>query len=312
MEKSILINKIKPYIAYFNICILWGTSSLVSKIGLGDLNISVLAFMRCMIAGFLMLAISLIFKMQFPKKLSEWKIVANISVLMNFVTIGFVAFGSKYADSGIVTLILATVPIFTTIIECFILKIYNISIKGIIGLSVGFIGIVIILFYGSSSVKADLTGIFCALFGAITWSIGSVYSKIKPVEGPVIAQTAVEFLFASVLFFIAGNITNDFVISNITFKSLIPVFYLAIVDSFIGFTSYIYLLKIWKPSKVATYAYINPAVALIFGAIILGEYITTGKIIGMIIIVISVILIQNDKTVIINKIEELEKIDITT
>lgn len=70
----------------------------------------------------------------------------NISVLMNFVTIGLVAFGSKYADSGIVTLILATVPIFATIIECFILKIYNINIKGIIGLAIGFIGIVIIIY----------------------------------------------------------------------------------------------------------------------------------------------------------------------
>lgn len=312
MENSILFNKIKPYIAYFNICIFWGTGCLVGKIGLGSLNISVLGFLRCLIAGFLMLFISIIFKMQFPKSISELKIVANIGILMNFFTVGFVAFGNKYADSSIVTLVLATVPIFTTIIECFIVKIHSIKIKGVMGLAGGFIGLIIILFYGNSKVSADLIGVICAVLGAISWSIGSVYSKIKPVEGPVLPQTALEFLIASILFLIAGNLTNDFVTYNITFKSTLPAFYLAVFDSLIGFTSYIYLLKIWKPSKVATYAYINPVVALILGFLVLGESITPGKIAGMIIIMISVILIQKENTVETNKSNELENINITT
>ena len=312
MENSILFNKIKPYIAYFNVCIFWGTGCLVGKIGLGSLNLSVYAFWRCLLAGLLMLFISIIFKMQFPKKFSEWKIIANIGVLMNFLTIGFVAFGNKYADSSIVTLVLATVPIFTTIIQCFILKMYSIKIKGIMGLIGGFIGLIIILFYGTSKVNADLTGVICAMLGAISWSIGSVYSKVKPVEGPVLPQAAVEFLLAAVLFLIAGNLTNDFVTDGITLKSLFPALYLAIFDSLIGFTSYIYLLKIWKPSKVATYAYINPIVALVLGFAILGEAITAGKIAGMIIIMISVILIQKDNSLEINNSEELENINITS
>lgn len=296
MDKKYILQKSLPFIAYFNICVLWGTSNLVGKIGLSGLNITVLASIRFTITGAVLLLISIVGKMKFPKKLSDWKILINISLMMIFFTVGFIALGNKYADSGMVTMILATVPIFTAIIECFILKNYKISMKGAAGLIGGFIGIIIIVFYGSTSVKSDFFGILCALMGAVSWSVGSIYSKSKVIEGSIIAQTAAEDFFSVILFFIVGKLTGDFVITNITFKSLLPVFYLAIFDSLIGFVSYIYLLKKWEPSRVATYAYINPVVALILGALILNESITAGKILGMIIITISVILVQQDKS----------------
>lgn len=303
MDKKIFIQKSLPFLAYFNICVLWGTSNLVGKIGLSGLNVTVLACIRFMITGTMLMIISLAGKMEFPKKLSDWKVMINISLMMIFFTVGFIALGNKYADSGMVTMILATVPIFTAIIECFILKNYKISIKGAAGLIGGFIGIIIIVFYGSNSVNSDFFGIACALMGAVSWSVGSIYSKSRVIEGSIIAQTAVEDFFSVILFFIVGKLTGDFVVTNITIKSLIPVFYLAIFDSLIGFVSYIYLLKKWEPSKVATYAYINPVVALILGALILNESITVGKVFGMIIITVSVILVQQEKS---QKIEETD------
>lgn len=241
--------------------------------------------------------------MDFPKKLSEWKILANVSILMIFLSVGFFALANKYADSSIVTIIQATVPIMMVIIECFILKSYKLNKKGIIGLIGGFIGIIIIVLYGSESINADIKGIAFAVLGSLSFTTGSLYSRNRFVEGSAIPQTAAEGLFAALLFFIVGKITGDFVIVNITFKSMIPIFYLAIVDSLIGFISYIYLMKIWKSSKVSTYAFINPVVAVILGALILNELITIGKIAGMIIIICSVILIQNDKETTFEKIE---------
>ena len=293
----------KPYIAYFNICVLWGSSNVVSKIGLGSLNTSVFTSLRYLITGFILLVIALVFKLKFPKKLSEWKILTNISLLMIFITVGCIALANKYADSGMVTIIQSTVPIMIVIIECFILKTYTLSYKGIIGLIGGFFGIIIIVLFGTESISADIKGIFFAFLGSLAFTVGSLYSKNRFIEGSAIAQTAAQGLIASALFFIAGKVTGDFVISNITFKSMFPVFYLAIIDSLIGFISYIYLMKIWKSSKVSTYAYINPVVALILGALILSETITVGKVAGMIIIIGSVILIQKDKTTTVEKIE---------
>ncbi len=302
MKNQNFINKAKPYIAYFNICILWGTSNVVAKIALSGINTSVFACIRYIITGLTLLSIAVLFRHEFPKGSHEWKKLITISVLMIFFTVGFIALGNKYADSGMVTVVIATVPIFTTIIECFIVRSCSIGKNGIIGLIGGFAGIIIMVLYGTASIKADFKGIIFSLLGAISWSAGSVYSKNNAVEGSIIAQTAAEGLFSAFLFFLVGKLSGDFVLTNITLKALIPVFYLAIFDSLIGFISYIYLLKIWKSSRVATYAYVNPVVALILGAAVLNEAITSGKVIGMIIIIASVFLIQRDKS---NRIEEI-------
>lgn len=289
------VNKLKPYIAYFNICILWGASNVVAKIGLSNMNTSVFACLRYVITGLILLVISIVFKHSFPKTRSDWKASINVSLLMIFLTVGFVALGNKYTDSSMVSMILCTVPIFTAVIECFILKNSKLGLKGIIGLLGGFFGILIIVFNDTASINTDFLGISCAFLGAVSWSAGSVYSNTKSIGGSIIAQTAAQGLFAAALFFIAGKLTGDFVIPHITVKSMLPLLYLSIFDSLIGFISYIYLLKIWKPSMVATYAYINPVVALILGAFVLNESITIVKVIGMLLIIVSVILIQKDK-----------------
>lgn len=263
--------------------------------GLSNINTSVFTTIRYLITGVTLLAITLIFKLKFPKKLSEWKILANISLIMIFITVGCIALANKYADSGMVTIIQATVPIMIVIIECFILKTYKLSLKGIIGLIGGFIGIIIIVLFGTEAISADIKGMIFAFLGSLAFTIGSLYAKNRHVEGSLIAHTAAEGLFASLLFFLVGKISGDFVLTNLTFKSMIPVFYVAIADSLIGFMSYNYLMKIWKSSKVSTYAYINPVVALVLAALLLNEPITLGKVGGMIIIIGSVILIQKDK-----------------
>ena len=283
------------YIAYFNICILWGTSNLATKIGVGSLNTSVFACFRYLITGIVLMTITVFCRKKLPKSLKQWGILAVIAILMNFLTNGCVVMGNKFIDSGVATMLLATVPIFTTIIECFILRTYKLSKLGWLGVLGGFIGIVIIVFYGASEVKIDIRGILLVLIASLFWSIGSIYSKEKKIEGSMVAHTGIEAILASSLFFIIGNMLGDFDLAPVSFQSLLPVLYLAIVDSLIGFMSYIYLLKIWKSSKVCTYAYVNPVVAVILGALILNETITVGKILGMIIIILSVILIQKDK-----------------
>ena len=295
MENKGKVSKTFCYAAYFNICVLWGTSNLATKIGVGNLNTTVFSSFRYLIAGLTALVIVLISKGSWPKGFKQWKSLIVISFLMNFLTNGCVVLSNKYADSGVVTVILSSVPIFTTIIDSFILKNYKIGVRGWLGLWGGFIGIIAITMFGSSVARTDFKGILFALSASLFWSIGSIYSKEKVVEGSVVSHVAVEALLASVLFFITGKLTGDYVLAGVKPVMLMPAVYLAIVDSLIGFMSYICLLKVWKPSVVCTYAYINPVVALILGAVVLHESINLGKVIGMSIIIFSVILIQKDK-----------------
>ena len=216
---------------------------------------------------------------------------------MNFLTNGCVVLSNKYADSGLITVILSAVPVFITIIDCIILKNYKLGKLGWIGIFGGILGIIFIVLCENSGIQGSFIGIMFAVCATLFWSIGSIYSRKFNITGSPVAHIAIEALFSSFLFMTVGTTVGDFVLKDITFKSLLPVIYLAIVDSLIGFLSYTCLLKIWKPSVVSTYAYINPIVALILGAIILNESLTAGKIVGMIIIILSVILIQKDKII---------------
>ena len=289
------LKELFPYICYFNICILWGTSNLATKIGVGGLTTTVFASIRYLTTGLVALTVSFFMKGKLPKTFAEWRVLLTTAFLMNFLTNGCTVLGNKYADSGLVTVIFSAVPIFITIIDSIILKNYRMGRKGWLGLMGGLSGIAFIALFGNPDLHIDIKGIVFTLCAALFWSIGSVYSKEKIVHSPAVTQVFIEALFASSLFFIVGNVTGDFTLKGVTLVSVMPALYLAIADSLIGFMSYICLLKIWKPSVVSTYAYINPVVALILGFLVLKEPLTIGKIFGMVIIIISVILIQKDK-----------------
>ena len=283
------------YVCYFNICILWGTSNLATKIGVGGLSVTVFSGIRFFVTGVLALLIGIVTKAKRPKGLKEWTTILTVSLLMNFATNGLCVLGNKYADSGLVTVLFSAVPVFITVLDSIVLKNHRLGKRGWIGLTGGIFGIAFITFWGTGGVHGDLKGIIFTLMAASFWSIGSVFSKERVVHGSVVIHVAIEALFTSFLFVLTGNITHTFDLSTVTVPALIPAIYLAVVDSLIGFMSYICLLKVWKPSVVSTYAYINPVVALILGALILGEKITVGKVVGMVVIILSVILIQKDR-----------------
>ncbi len=284
-----------PYICYINICILWGTSNLATKIGVGKLPTTVFSCIRYLTTALAAFIISFFIRGRLPKAFKEWRVLLTTAFLMNFLTNGCTVLGNKYADSGLVTVIFSAVPIFITIIDSLILKNYSMGKKGWLGLFGGLFGISFMALFKNSRLKSDIRGIIFALCASLFWSIGSVYSKERRVESPAVTQIFIEAFFSGSLFFVTGSITGDFKLEGVGIPELIPALYLAIADSLIGFMSYICLLKIWKPALVSTYAYINPVVALILGFLVLKEPLTIGKTAGMCIIIISVILIKKDK-----------------
>lgn len=282
-------------VAYVNICLIWGSSNLITKIGVSSLSPTTFACLRFLSAGIILSAAALFLKKEAPKTFREYGVLLTIGLLMNFLTNGCVVIGNIFIDSGIVTVLLAVIPVITSLIEVFLLKTYKLKALGWAGLLGGFAGIAVMVLWGGDATSADMRGIVIVLLGSLFWSVGSLYSKEKVVSGSVVVHTAVESLFAALLFFVAGKMTGNFDMSPVNPRTLLPVVYLALFDSAIGFMSYIWLLKRLPSSKVCTYAYINPAVALILGAVILGESITIYKIAGMVIIILSVMAVQKDK-----------------
>lgn len=287
-------NKLITVVAYFNICIIWGSSNLATKIGVSAISPLQFACLRFGAAGIILAGIAIAKRDWKPFQAGELKILFTIGILMNFLTNGCVVISNTMIDSGVVTMMLAMIPIFTTLIEFFGKKKTRMGKKTVGGLIGGFAGIGIVVLGGGNSVKADLAGVVIILVGAYFWAFGSIYSKDKVISGTIFRHTAVEALFSSILFFITSSLLGQFRFQDITLNNLYPILYLAVFDSVIGFVSYIYLLKVLPAAKVCTYAYINPVVALILGFLFLGEPLSPGKILGMVVIIVSVIYIQKD------------------
>ena len=287
--------RIRCQLAFVGICLFWGTSNLVTKIGVDGLSPTVFASIRYLTAGLIMLVLAHIRGQSLPHDKKLLGKLLFIGSIMHFGTNGCVVLSNKMIDSGVVTILLATVPIFVALIQTFILRTQKLYLTGKLGLAGGFCGILLVA-AGNGDQKASALGIGLGLFGAFLWAIGSMMSSGLNLQKDILAVTSMQMLFAAVLFVITGLFTHTYELPPTDLHVLWPAFYMAIVDSTLGFLLYSWLLQVWDPVKTATYAYINPVVALVLGAVFLHETITPAKITGMVLIIISVFLIQRKST----------------
>ena len=278
-------------LAYFNICILWGATNLFTKIGVGGIPPMQFAFLRFLLAGAVMTAVTLLRREKFSFTKNEWRQLITIGILMNLLTNSCIVLSNLLIDSSIVTVMMATTPIFVTVFELMTGK-AKVRPMTALGLAGGFAGILIVVFSGGGAVRATGAGVVIILMGMLFWSMGTLYSKGKYIQGSIFSHTAVEALTASVLFILISRVTGCVPLSQIEPLSLVPVAYLGICDSVIGFVSFHYLIKVRPAAQVCTYAYVNPVVALVLGYLFLDEPLYPGKVLGMVIIIGSVVLIQ--------------------
>jgi len=130
------------------------------------------------------------------------------------------------------------------------------------------------------------------------WAAGSLYSKYKQVAGSTTMKAAVQMLSAGLVSLIAGILSNEqkgFAISNISSQSLAAISYLIVMGSLVGYLSYIWLLSILPASRVGTYAYVNPVIAVFLGWLFLNETITVQQIVALLVILTGVILVNTAK-----------------
>lgn len=284
--------QLKCVVAFAGICFFWGTSNLVTKIGVGGLPTSVFACLWYLLAGFVFLLFAVFKREHLPADPKTIGKLLVTGVIMHFGTNGCVVLSNKLIDSGVVTILLATVPIFSALLQIFAFHTERLRFSTFFGLVGGFTGILLVASSGSGTQHMNCMGIILGLFGAFLWAVGSILTSRLKLKGGLLSSTALQMLFVSCLFLITGSASGSFKVPEFSWTLFWPVVYMALVDSTLGFLLYSWLLQVWDPLKTSTYAYINPVVALILGALILDESISAGKVAGMVLIIISVVLIQ--------------------
>jgi len=212
---------------------------------------------------------------------------------------GAVVWAEQWIPSGLTSILVATVPLWVTLVEA----LYNRrkpDRKILIAMLAGFVG-VIILVEGMPTLSGDMGPIAAVaiLLGALAWGSGSFFSRTAKMPDSHFTGIAMQMMVGGVLLFSASIVTGEFAgldLASMSQRSFAALVYLIVFGSLVAFTSYIWLLKQVVPSRVATYAYINPVVALLLGWALAGEQFTLRSMVAAIIILISVAAITTFKS----------------
>ena len=284
--------------AFAALYIIWGSTYLGIKYAIETIPPFFMAAVRFSIAGLLMLLWCVIKKEKVPS-LKSIGIISFAGFLMLFIGNAAVVWSEQYLPSGLVAILVATVPLWFVILDKRQWHFHFSNKLIILGLIIGFAG-VMMLFAGKGSIgitgsRTKIISFFVLIFGSISWAIGSLYSKYKKTDGSTVVKAAIQMLVAGLSAFVAGFISNEqkgFVLSQVSLTSLLAVIYLITLGSLVAYMAYIWLLSVRPPSLVGTYAYVNPVVAVFLGWLLAGEAITTQQIIALSIILVGVLLVN--------------------
>jgi drug/metabolite transporter (DMT)-like permease len=214
---------------------------------------------------------------------------------MLLVAHGAVVWAEQWIPSGLTSILVATVPMWVALFESVNYK-RRPDGKVLIALLAGFVG-VIILVEDMPTLSGDMMGPIAAiavLFGALAWGLGSLYSRSAKMPDSHFMGVAMQMIAGGFLLLSTSIATGELAslrLTSMSQRSLIALVYLIVFGSLVAFTSYIWLLKQTAPARVATYAYVNPVVALLLGWAFAGEQITLRSMVATIIILISVAVI---------------------
>jgi len=230
--------------------------------------------------------------------LKQWKSLAIIGTLLLLGGNGLVSFAEQRIASGIAALIVGTVPLWLVLIEALRPGGVKPTWQAILGLIVGFGGIYLLI--GPSELTGkfqfDLIGTVAVVIAAFLWSIGSIYSRSAELPKSALMMTGAEMLAGSIPIFIVSLLLGEwktFSFAQVSTQSWLALIYLITFGSMIGFVSYIWLLQNAPVSLVATYAYVNPLVAVFLGNWFAKEALTARTLLAAGIIIGSVVFINS-------------------
>ena len=272
--------------AFFALYVIWGSTYLVIRIGVEYWPPLLLAGIRFVIAGTLMYAF-LRWRGAPAPTWAQWKAAGIIGVLLLACGNGAVSVAEHTGvASGVAALAVATVPLFTLLCGYF-WGARNTRLEWA-GIVLGLIGIGMLNL--GSNLQSSPLGAALLIFAAATWAFGSVWSKHLPLPQGAMAS-AVEMLVGGVVLLIASAVSGEHLEKMPPIEGWAALAYLTVFGSIIAFNAYMYLLKHVRPAAATSYAYVNPAVAVLLGIVFVGETIGTEEALAMLVIISAVVLI---------------------
>jgi len=273
------------------IYIVWGSTYLAIHWGVETIPPFGMGAARFLSAGSLLYAWCRFRGAEKPTK-SQWKASAVIGTLLLFVGNGAVSWASQRVPSGLTSVLVATVPLWLVLCELWQGK--RPELIKVIGVLIGLAGVALLVMpTGAATATVDPVGAVVLTLGSLSWTVGSLYSRTaRQAESPTLA-IAMQMLVGGSLLLLLSLASGEWTSAlHISARSAASLLYLMVFGSLIGFSIYMWLLKVASPTAVGTYAYVNPAVAVLLGVLFAGERLPAQAVAAMTVILGGVAMVS--------------------
>ncbi len=299
MSKPQSPSRFAVILAFGLVYLFWGSTYLAIDIAVQSIPPALMCGVRFSIAGVVMLAVCAATgrKIRYSAKQIALSAVVGILLLMGGnLTLSWAELS---VPSGLAALIIAITPLWFLVLDSMLLGHHRISGRGKAGLALGMAGLFVLFWPELHSTSAlghrELAASVALLGGSFSWALGSVLSKRWQSGMDVFSATGWQVTAAGAANLLWAAAAGDFSRVTWTPRGIGAVLYLVVCGSWVGYTAYIWLLEHVPTSKVSTYAYVNPVVAVFLGWLVLHEKVDRFILMGSAIVVLSVILVTSAK-----------------
>jgi drug/metabolite transporter (DMT)-like permease len=299
MEANIHRPAWKTLLAFAIIYFVWGSTFLAIRIGVHEVPPFLFAAMRFLIAGFVLYGWMIAKGERSPNR-RQWMSIFLLAFLIFVVDYGLLFWAEQRVPSGIAAVMMATIPVFMALSEILFLRTQRLTLRLASALLIGIAGVAVLMSHSLNlgGAPVDTTGAVALIIGSVSWSVASVLTRRLPLPPSKVMSSGAQMLAGGVLLALTATALGElrnFHPEAVSHGAWLALLYLIVAGSIIGFTAYVWLIHHESPTKVGTYAYVNPVVAVLLGYFLGGETLGLRTILGTMFVLISVVVITTTR-----------------
>jgi len=289
----------KTLLAFAILYVVWGSTYFAIRVGVREVPPFPFAAMRFLIAGLVLYGWMIAHGEPSPSGV-QWASASLLAILFFVLDYGLVYWAEQRVPSGIAAVMMATTPAFMALWEISFLQTQRLTVRLAMALLIGLGGVAVLM---SRSLNLggppiDRAAAVAIIVAALSWSVASVLTRKLPLPPSQVMSSAVQMIIGGVFLALTAAALGEFrdfhpwTISRAAWLSLV---YLTVAGSIMAFTAYLWLIHHESPTKVVTYAYVNPVVAVLLGYFLGGETLGRRTILGALLVLISVVVITTTR-----------------
>jgi drug/metabolite transporter (DMT)-like permease len=291
----------KTLLAFAIIYFVWGSTYLAIRVGVREVPPFLLAAIRFLVAGLVLYGWTIVRGERSPSG-RQWMSVFLLASLIFVLDYGLLFWAEQRVPSGVAAVMLATIPAFMALSEIILLRTQKLTVRLALALLIGLGGVAVLMSHSLSlgGLPIDRAGAVALIIASVGWSVAASLMRKLLLPSSKVMSSGAQMLAGGVLLALTAGALGElrnFHPWAVSWAAWLSLSYLIVAGSIIGFTAYVWLIDRESPTKVGTYAYVNPVVAVLLGYFLGGEGLGLRTILGTMCVLISVLVITTTRRV---------------